>query len=820
MERRKIRLKILVKKINRRSLIRAFLLLVFFATMIVGGGIVGTYVAVRKTLPDVAALETYEPALMTVIFADDGSVAKEIGPEKRIIVTYDQIPEVLRNAIIATEDPRFFKHHGVDIRGVLRAVWENGLKIFGRRKLEGGSTITQQLARKLFLHPLQTLQRKFAEWFLAVRIEKRYSKERIFEMYCNQFEFGYGAFGVEAASHLFFGKSVGELTLEEAAVLAGILRGPSRYSPYRYPERVIERRNHVLNRLAVEGFIPAARAEEAKKSPLVILPAGREDSDFGAYFFEEIRRYLIETYGEEALYKGYKVFTTFNAEYQKLAEAALDKGLRDHDKRRGWRKDKKNLLQDPDFQKSGQKLQDARLKSWTTPRVQAGDIIEGVVLAAGKKDAQLRIKAFLGKMSAGDISWTGRTTLDALLAPGDVVQVRVKSKNEEKKELQVSLEQEPKAQAAFLALDVRTGQIKAMIGGSSFSKSQLNRATQTARQAGSSIKPLLYTAALENGFTAASRIVDEPTDFPDKWSGETWTPKNYDRLYKGTVTLRKGLEESRNVVTAKILDSISPPVGVDYCKRFGLTTTLYPYLSLALGTFDVRLIEMVSAYSVFPNKGVRAKPYFISRIEVRDGNVLEENKIETEDVLSPQTAYLLTYLLQGVVERGTAAVYASALLPDKALGGKTGTTDKYINAWYIGFSPTLCAGTWIGHDDPVTLGNNETGAAAALPIWTEFFRGVVESDKKFAADLGMDLVREEFEVPPNIHFAMIDYKTGLLLPPSGVRCLWPFREAFLEGQEPDRYCTYEDHLRILDYAGTDKAREEREAPPEPPAKKR
>jgi len=820
MAPKKIRLKIRIQKINRRKLVRGLLLALLFGAMAVAGAIVGTYVAVRKTLPDVSALETYEPALMTTLFGDDGKPIKDIGPERRIIVTYGQIPDVLRQAIIATEDPRFFKHHGVDMRGVLRAVRENILKIFRSRKLEGGSTITQQLARKLFLHPLQTLQRKFAEWFLAVQIEKRYSKERILEMYCNLFEFGYGAFGVEAASRLFFGKSVGDLSLEEAAVIAGILRGPSRYSPYRNPALVLERRNHVLNRMAEEGFLTAAAAEAAKKTPLNILPQGRADSEFGAYFFEEVRRYLVETYGEEALYRGLKVHLTIKAEYQRLAEAALAKGLRDYDRRHGWRKDKRNLLKDEAFLKSGKKLEEARLGSWTTPRLEPGDVFEAVVLSAGPREAQVLVKGYIGKMTNADIQWTGQRTLNALIAPGDVVPVLIKTKDEGKKECAVSLEQEPRAQAAFLGLDVRTGQIKFMIGGSSFSRTQLNRAVQSSRQAGSSIKPMLYTAALENGFTAASRIVDEPTDFIDKWSGETWTPRNYDRLYKGTVTLRKGIEESRNIVTAKVLDSISPQVGVEYCRKFGLTTTMYPYLSLALGTFDVRLVEMVSAFSVFPNKGVRARPYFISKIEDREGNILEETLIETEDVISPQTAYLMTYLMEGVVERGTAAVYASALFADKALGGKTGTTDRYTDAWFVGFSPTLCAGVWVGHDDNVPLGNNESGAVAALPIWADFFGKVIEAEKKKAEAGGTEFEREEFEIPTNIRFETIDLKTGLLIPPSGVRCLWPFREAFLEGTEPHRFCSYEDHLRILDYAGVDKAREEHDVPPPPPKKKR
>jgi penicillin-binding protein 1A len=771
---------------------------------VVLGGLVGTYVAVQKTVPDVKVLETYEPSILTSIFAEDGRVIKEIGPEKRIIVTYDKIPEILRRAILATEDPRFFKHKGIDTRGILRAVVANVTHIFSRSKFEGGSTITQQLARKLFLHPLQTVQRKLAEWSLALQIEKIFSKEKIFEMYCNQFELGHGAWGVEAAAHLFFGKGISDLSLPEAAVIAGIFRGPSRYSPYRYPARMLERRSHVLTRMTEEGYITAAQAEEARKQPLGVLPLGREDGDFGAHFFEEVRKYIVSTYGEDELYRGgLKVYTTLNPSYQAYAEDALDLGLRDLDKRKGWRKDKANVLESEDFKQRHLPLEEYRLRSWTTPRLEPGDVQDGLVLAAGKKDARVRIKDYIGTISNAGIEWTGTKLLDNILRPGLVVPVRIKSRDEEKKTFLGSLEQEPLTEASFIAIDPRTGQIKAMVGGSSFRRSQLNRATQTFRQPGSSIKPLLYTAALEHGFTPASRVPDEPTDFVDKWSGEPWTPKNFDRKFMGTVTLREGLEDSRNVVTAKILDHISPQVGVDYCKKFGISSTLYPYLSLSLGTFEVSLIDMVSAYSVFPNKGVRIHPYFITRIENREGNVLEQHVVESDDVVSPQTAYLMSYMLQGVVERGTAAA-AADLVNDKALAGKTGTTDKFTDAWFIGFSPSLCAGVWVGNDDNHAMGGNEQGAVAALPVWTEFFRNVIADEKKAAEAAGNEFVREEFEVPPNIVFKAIDRKTGLLRLPI---CKWGFMEAFLSGTEPLRFCSYEDHLMILDYASSERAKE-------------
>ncbi len=348
----------------------------------------------------------------------------------------------------------------------------------------------------------------------------------------------------------------------------------------------------------------------------------------------------------------------------------------------------------------------------------------------------------------------------------------------------------------FVVIEPQTGQVKALVGGYSFRDSQFNRAVQAPRQTGSAIKPFLYTAALENGFTPASIIADEPVTFIDRWDGEPWSPKNYDRRYKGVVTVRTGLEQSRNVVTAKLLDFISPQVGVNYCRRFGITSPLYPYLSLSLGTFEITLIEMVSGFSTFPNKGVRFSPYLITRIEDKDGNVLEETRVEPQEVISPQTAYMMTYLMRGVVESegGTAGAVSVLGWP---LAGKTGTTDDYSDAWFLGFSPTLCAGVWVGHDMPIPLGERQSGAAAALPIWQDFFARVIADEKRKAAEAGIeDFQPPDFEVPPNLVFAEIDKKTGLL---ATSICRYPFLEVFFPGTEPSRYCTLADHLRILDY---------------------
>jgi len=342
------------------------------------------------------------------------------------------------------------------------------------------------------------------------------------------------------------------------------------------------------------------------------------------------------------------------------------------------------------------------------------------------------------------------------------------------------------------------------VGGYSFKRLKFNQATQALRQSGSAIKPFLYTAALDSGlFTPASIFIDEPTEFVDKWSEEPWSPPNYDQKYKGAVTFRTGLEESRNIVTAKMLEAISPQTGVDYCRKFGITSPVYPYLSLALGAFEVRLIELVSAFTTFPNKGIRIKPYFITRIEDKEGNILEEHKIEAEEVISPQIAYMMTSLLRGAVLRGTGW-RASGL--EMALAGKTGTTDEHADAWFIGFSPSLCAGVWVGHEkERVSIGERQSGAVAAQPIWIDFFQKIIEDKKKEAEEKGEEYVYEEFEIPPNLSFVEIDRKTGLIATPI---CIHRIKEVFFPGTEPTRFCTFEDHLKILDYYETQKKDED------------
>ena len=807
-----------IKK-KKKSFIRKFVEVTVLALLLFAacgfGSVLGVYIAIKQNLPSIDELEEYAPDIITYIYSDGMEVVGEFAREKRIEVPYEKIPDVLTKAIIATEDPRFFSHNGVDYRGIFRAVKEN-IKIKLKKiksKWQGGSTITQQLARKLFLHPRQTMRRKFKEALLAIQIEKKYTKQQILTLYCNQFNLGHGAYGVEAASQFYFGKSVSELNLEEAAMITGIFRRPSVLSPYKRPEDTLKRRNHVIRRMVEVGYITAAEGKETIAKPIKVLPLRRKDAGIAAYFREEVRRYIVEKYGSDALYrKGLKIYTTLNMKYQRYAEEALRWNLRNLDKALGWRDDKRNLVAEgieelEDIENIKEDfLGDWPPYNWLKLTLKEGDILEAVVLSVEKEEATVKVKDFVGKLVHDDASkdWTKSKDLKSILKRGDVIHIKIKEMDEEKKELLVSLEQEPLLESGFLAIEPQTGQIKAMVGGYDFRRSEWNNTTQAMRQAGSAIKPIIYTAAIESRlFTPATIIVDEPTDFIDKWTGEPYSPGNYDQKYKGAVTVRKGLEESRNILTVKLLQSISAQKGVEFCRKFGIASPVYPYLSLALGAPSVRMMELVSAYTVFPNKGVRVKPYFLKRIEDKEGNILEENTVEEEEVVSPQVAYVMTSLLQGVVNRGTAwSVRSYSSLKDWPLGGKTGTTDKYTDAWFVGFSPSLCAGVWVGNKTAVPIGERKSGAVAALPAWRLFFSRVVRDKKRLMEENGEKaLAVEEFEIPTNLSFLEIDRKTGLIATPI---CLFALREVFLPGTEPDRFCSHEDHMRILDYYGVKK----------------
>lgn len=794
------------KKLTYRKLFKWALITCLVLGILGFGAALGFYKATLQNLPDIAQLEEWEPGKITYIYAKDGDLIGEYASEKRVEVTYDQIPQILKNAIIATEDPRFYEHHGIDFRGILRAIKEDIKLILTPRNLHGGSTISQQLIRTILLHSRQTLRRKLKEVILALELEKRYTKEEILTIYCNQFWLSNTAYGVESASQLYFDKSVSDLNMNEAATIAGIFRGPAVYDPYKNPERTLNRRNHVLTRMIEEGYISAEEGESVKQEPLEVLPRYRQDSDFAAYFKEEIRKHLEKNYGADALYTGgLKVYSTLNPTYQRYAEEALKKQLHVLDKKQGWRDDKRNLveegvenleeIEEPFYANPEErKNREACLSSWLKISLEEGDIIEAMVLDVKRTEAQVKVKNYTGKLTNRNIGWTRTSDLRKLIKRGDIIHVKLGKIDEKNFTFTASLDQEPKLEGAVLAIEPQTGQIKVMVGGYSFRRSKWNNATQAMRQAGSVVKPFLYTAALENGFTPADRVVDEPTDFVDKWSGELWSPPNYDGKFKGSVTVRQGLEESRNIITAKLLEFISPQVGVEYCQKFGITSPIYPYMSLSLGAFEIKMIELVSAFTTFPNKGIRVEPYFISRIEDKDGNILEEAEVRSQEVISPQMAFMMTNLLRGVVQRGTA--YPAARLENN-LCGKTGTTDDWADAWFMGFSPSLVVGVWVGHkEERVSIGKRQSGMVAALPVFIDIFDSIIADKKRKAKTAGVEYLWEQFEVPPNLVRKTIDRKTGLLATPI---CLFPFDEYFFPGKVPDRFCSYDDHLLTYDY---------------------
>lgn len=795
---------------NRRKFFKITLLVLLFVLVCGLGTAVGVFRAILQNLPDIEQLAKFEPGIITYIYADDGTVVGEYALEKRIQVTFEDIPDNLINGIIATEDPRFYSHKGIDFLGMLRALKENVRLIFTPHKLQGGSTISQQLVKKLFLHPKQTIRRKLKEMILAIQLEKHYSKDEILTMYCNQFDLGDGrVYGVEAAAQLYFDKSASEMNLPEAALITGIFRAPSRYFPYRNYDDALGRRNHVINRMVSESYISKEVGDEARHQSLNILPLHRADSDFAGYFLEEVRKYLYDSYGMKALYSdGLRVHTTLNPAYQKWAEDAVRKQLHILDKGQGWRDDKPNLLESDleieNLEELVEPIWDERARknwmaSWRRSGFEEELLIEAVVLEVTRTKAKIKVKEFTGEIANQGIEWTKARNLTALIEPGDVIHVKIKSFDPENLTLVAELDQEPKLESAVLAIEPQTGQVKAMVGGYSFRRSKWNNAIQAMRQAGSVIKPLLYTAAIDTGaMTTVTPFVDEPVEFEDKWSGEIWDPPNYDGKFKGRITLRQGIEESRNIVTAKMLRDISPQLGVDYCRKFGITSTVYPYLSLSLGAFEVKMLELVSAFTVFPNSGVRVTPYFISRIEDKDGNIMEEYLSESEEVISPQVAYIMTSLLQGVVQRGTSQGVRH-LTRYKQLAGKTGTTDDWADARFVGFSPSLCMGVWVGHNEGrVTIGERQSGAVAALPIFTEFFTKLIEDEAMIAKENDEEYITEEFVPPPNLEYVQIDRKTGLL--PTLV-CLPQFiiTEVFLPGTAPNRFCSNEDHLMTYDY---------------------
>ncbi len=758
--------------------------------------LIGAYFYVSSTLPRVDSLSDYRPPLITTIYADDQTVIAEYSRERRFLVAYDDIPKTLVQAFVAAEDATFFKHHGIDLMSILRAAINN-LKAGGIS--QGGSTITQQVAKTMLLSPERTFSRKFKEAILAWRMEQALTKEDILYIYLNQIYLGHRSFGVEAAAQSYFDKTVSELTLAEAAILAGLPQAPSRYSPYRHYQRALDRQKYVLGRMQEEGYITPAERLAAEQEEVVITPRINTLLDVTAYFNEQVRRYLEERFGEDILYTGgLRVETSINLELQQAAQDAVRDNVRAHDKRRGFRPVEQVL---DDAQQ--QEFLARQAEEFSAEPLKSGDESQAIVV--GREGDQLicRLGEFTGNIAVADSDWAG--TIEIVgpeveptgnaetgqsvtrLPVGSVIDVRVVDGEGDR--LRLALEQEPLTQGALVAIEPATGQIKAMVGGYDFKKSQFNRAIQARRLPGSAFKPIIYAAALDRGFTPATVILDTPLIYQNRVAEtgdiEEWKPRNYEERFHGPTRLREALTRSRNVVTIKVLEEIGVGYAAAYAAKLGIETPLQRDLSMALGSTAVTPLEMLTAYTVFANGGILSPPTYITRIRDRHGRILES--IDPADfaggmaadqrlirqpprrVISPETAYLVTNMLESVVQEGTGR---RARVLNRPSAGKTGTTNDLKDAWYVGYIPQLAAASWVGYDQERPLGRNETGGRAALPAWITFMQ---EAINHYPA--------RQFPVPDTIEFHPIDRESGLLLAGDSTEAYY---ESFAPGNIPAR----------------------------------
>src|SRR5579862_3591844 len=690
-------------EIGGRKLVGRFLFafLVLLSTAV--GATAGLLLVYSTDLPQVEELERYRPSSVTELYDGQGRVIGTFALQRRVIASYDDYPEVLRNALVSIEDKNFYRHSGINIWRIVGAAYRD---IESGGKVQGASTLTMQLARNLFLSPDRSFYRKVQEALLAIQIERRFTKPQIFTLYANQIFLGHGSYGYEAASEFYFSKPAKKLTLEEAALLAGLPKAPQYYSPITHPDRALRRRNLVINAMLEDGKITAAQAATAKNS-LLVLNIQKDLDSLAPNYVEEIRRYLESKYGSDQVHEGgLKVYTSLDVDLQKAARQALLDGLAAYERRHGWKGHLENVVAE------GIALDKYQHPDWED-EPEVNGYIHAVVTSSGVGIATLKFGRYLSAISQADVAWTQNKIPD-LLHTGDICYVKILALNSNGA-ARVSLEQDSGAQGALLAIDNATGAIKAMVGGRDFNESKFDRATQSLRQVGSSFKPYVYTAVIDRGGSPDDTVLDEPVTF-DSGSGP-YSPHNYDEKYEGIITLRRALAQSRNIPALKLANKIGINTVIDYASRFGITAHLPPYLPVALGSAEITLMEQTSAYSVFPNDGVRVVPRYITRVTDYEERVLEEDYPEVKDVISARTAQIMTSMLREVVLHGTGVAAAKLPFP---VAGKTGTTNDFTDAWFVGFSPTITCGVWMGFDEKKTLGAKETGAHAALPIWMNF----------------------------------------------------------------------------------------------------
>ncbi|MDP9269316.1 MAG: PBP1A family penicillin-binding protein [Acidobacteriota bacterium] len=673
---------------------------------VVSGAAAGLFLVYSTDLPQVSELEHYRPSAVTELYDDHGRVIASFALQRRVIAGYDDFPKVLRDAVTSTEDKDFETHWGIDFWRILGAAWRD-VRLGNRA--QGASTLTMQLSRNLFLSSERSFHRKMQELMLSIQIERRFTKPQIFTMYANQIYLGHGVYGFEAGAEYYFGKKAKDLTLDEAAVLAALPKGPGDYSPINHPDRAEKRRNLVLNAMMEDGKITAEEAARAKNAPLK-LELQPVATSAAPYFAEEIRRYLERKYGSDEVHQGgLRVYTSLNLEMQEAANRAVLDGLAAYERRHGWKGNLRNVV------KGGETLASYEHPDWNE-RVGPGSYVHVLVLDSGPALAVVKFGRYTAAIGKEEITWTRAKSPQEILAPGDVAYAKVIALGADG-QAKLTLEQDAGTQGGLVALDNATGDIKAMVGGRDFDESKFNRATQALRQAGSSFKPYVYTAAIEAGASPDDIILDAPTVF--NTASGPYAPHNYDNKFEGNITLRRALAQSRNIPALKLADRVGINTVIEYAHRFGITSKIPAYLPVALGSAEVTLIEQTSAFTTFPNDGVRVAPRYVRKVTDYEGRVLEENYPEVKDVISAETARIMTSLLREVVLHGTAAAANSLKTP---LGGKTGTTNDFTDAWFIGFSPSITCGVWLGFDEKKTLGKQETGGHAALPMWMEFMK--------------------------------------------------------------------------------------------------
>jgi len=770
----------------RQSLPRIIFKMVFWSgsVVIITGIIAATlfYFYINEDLPKISKLSDYHPPVVTTVYSDDNRKIGEFYKERRIVVPISRIPQILKEAFIAAEDSRFYSHPGIDVIGIFRALLKN---IEAGGVVQGGSTITQQVTKTFLLTPERSYTRKIKEAILAYRISKAFSKDEILFLYLNQIYLGHGAYGIEAASENYFGKPVTDLNLAECAMLAGLPQAPTKYSPFRYPEKAKQRQIYVLNRMATEGYVTEAQAAAAIQLAMDIKPRKNWYIEEAPFYTEHIRRYVETKYGPDALYtNGLSIYAAVNIEMQKAAQEELGIGLGALDKRQGYRGPLKRLK--PDGIESFAAVIQEEIKD---APIKPGVILSGVVVSVSESEqsAGVRIGKSLGVIRFADMKWAKKITPNSnqqeagakrpptILGIGDVILVKIMDKAKDGNKWNLYLEQTPKVQGALLCLEARTGQVKVMVGGRDFRDSQFNRAIQSRRQPGSSFKPIIYAAAIDKGYTPATVMIDSPIAFQDGEGDSVWKPQNYDRKYSGQILLRNALEKSVNVVTVKILQDIGVDYAIGYAKKLGITSTLEHNLSIALGSSGVSLLELVTAYSVFDNAGDLIQPVFITKIADQRGRVLEETIPNKVQVIEKNTAFIMTSLLESVIKNGTGR---KARELNRPAAGKTGTTNNLNDAWFVGYTPEYITGVWVGFDEEETLGKGETGGAAACPVWVGFMKRTLANKPV-----------QVFPVPEGIVFAKVDAATGRLAGPATQNVLF---ECFKEGTLPSDASAHSD----------------------------